>query len=90
MSGLRGRGAQGTILFDDREALKNMATVERLCRQLVRAGADRRAVLVAVGGGVVGDVAGSPRPAIFGACVWCMFRPPWWGRWIARLAAKRA
>jgi 3-dehydroquinate synthase len=49
---------RGTILIDDREAAKNLATVENACRQLVRAGADRRARLVAVGGGVVGDVAG--------------------------------
>ena len=47
-----------TILMDDGEAAKNLATVERACRQLVRAGADRRAMLVAIGGGVVGDVAG--------------------------------
>ena len=47
-----------TILFDDQEAAKNLSTVERASRQLVRAGADRRALLVAVGGGVVGDVAG--------------------------------
>src|ERR1700730_11169060 len=46
------------VLLDDREAAKNLSTVERACRQLVRAGADRRALLVAVGGGVVGDVAG--------------------------------
>jgi 3-dehydroquinate synthase len=50
--------ANATILFDDREAAKNLSTVEQLCRKLVRAGADRRATLVAVGGGVVGDVAG--------------------------------
>jgi 3-dehydroquinate synthase len=54
----RHAGGSKAILFDDRESAKNMATAERLCRQLVRAGADRRAVLVAVGGGVVGDVAG--------------------------------
>jgi 3-dehydroquinate synthetase len=47
-----------TILFDDQEAAKNLSTVERASRQLVRVGADRRALLVAVGGGVVGDVAG--------------------------------
>jgi 3-dehydroquinate synthase len=58
MSGLDRTAVRRPILFDDREARKNMATVERLCRQLVRAGADRRAVLVAVGGGVVGDVCG--------------------------------
>jgi 3-dehydroquinate synthase len=58
MSGLDRTAVRRPILFDDREARKNMATVERVCRQLVRAGADRRAVLVAVGGGVVGDVCG--------------------------------
>jgi 3-dehydroquinate synthase len=46
------------ILFDDSESAKNLATVERISRELVRAGADRNAMLVAVGGGVVGDVAG--------------------------------
>jgi 3-dehydroquinate synthase len=46
------------ILFDDCESSKRLATVEGICRQLARAGADRRAVLVALGGGVVGDVAG--------------------------------
>jgi 3-dehydroquinate synthase len=55
---LRGAGLRRTVIFDDREESKNIATVERVCRQLVRAGADRRAVLVAAGGGVVGDVAG--------------------------------
>jgi len=51
-------GARHAILFDDRESAKRLATVEGIARQLVRAGADRRAVIVAVGGGVVGDVAG--------------------------------
>jgi 3-dehydroquinate synthase len=51
-------GARHPILFDDRESAKRLSTVEGITRQLVRAGADRRAVLVAVGGGVVGDVAG--------------------------------
>ncbi|MGB6546401.1 MAG: 3-dehydroquinate synthase [Candidatus Acidiferrales bacterium] len=53
-----GAPVRNPILFDDNESKKNLATVERLCRALLRAGADRRAVLVAVGGGVVGDVAG--------------------------------
>lgn len=47
-----------TILFDDRESSKTLATVGRLCRELARAGADRRSVIVALGGGVVGDVGG--------------------------------
>ena len=45
-------------LFDDAETKKNMRTVELLCRKLTRAGADRKSLIVAVGGGVVGDVAG--------------------------------
>ncbi len=49
---------RATILIDDGETSKNLSTVEKACRDLVRAGADRRALLVAVGGGVVGDVAG--------------------------------
>jgi 3-dehydroquinate synthase len=45
-------------LFDDAETKKNMRTVEALCRKLTRAGADRKSLIIAVGGGVVGDVAG--------------------------------
>lgn len=46
------------ILFNDSESAKNLSTVERISRDLVGAGADRNAILIAVGGGVVGDVAG--------------------------------
>jgi 3-dehydroquinate synthase len=46
------------ILFDDRESAKTLKSVEGICRRLVRAGADRETLLVAVGGGVVGDVSG--------------------------------
>ena len=53
-----GASRRATILMDDAETAKNLSTVERACRDLVRAGADRRALIVAVGGGVVGDVAG--------------------------------
>jgi 3-dehydroquinate synthase len=53
-----GRAARRPILFDDSETAKRLATVEGITRELVRAGADRHATLVAVGGGVVGDVAG--------------------------------
>jgi 3-dehydroquinate synthase len=47
-----------TILFDDSESAKDLQTIELIVRELSRVGADRRAVIVAVGGGVVGDVAG--------------------------------
>src|SRR5713226_1306974 len=42
----------------DGERHKKLATVEELSEKLTRLGADRNAVLVAFGGGVVGDVAG--------------------------------
>ncbi len=50
--------ARHVHLFDDAETAKNLATVEKLSQMFVRAGADRHSLLVAVGGGVVGDVAG--------------------------------
>jgi 3-dehydroquinate synthase len=50
--------ARRPILFDDRESSKRLSTVEDISRQLVRVGADRHVTLVAIGGGVVGDVAG--------------------------------
>ena len=51
-------GGLRPILFDDAERLKQLSTVGAIARALVRAGADRHAIVVAVGGGVVGDVAG--------------------------------
>ena len=53
-----GRAGRHPILFDDRESRKNLETVEAIARRLVQAGADRQATIVAVGGGVVGDVTG--------------------------------
>lgn len=46
------------LLLDDSERRKTLETAEALSRRLVRAGADRNATLVAVGGGVVGDLVG--------------------------------
>jgi 3-dehydroquinate synthase len=45
-------------LFDDAESAKNLRSVEQITRSMCRAGADRQSLVVAVGGGVVGDVAG--------------------------------
>jgi 3-dehydroquinate synthase len=55
---IRGWHGNRAILFDDAESAKRLATVEQIARKLIRAGADRDAILVALGGGVVGDVAG--------------------------------
>ena len=40
------------------EASKSMGQAEVLCREMIRAGHDRKSVVVALGGGVVGDLAG--------------------------------
>ena len=57
-SALPGTNERHTILFDDRESSKRLSTVEEITRKLSRSGADRHSVVIAVGGGVVGDVAG--------------------------------
>lgn len=44
--------------MDDGEPAKRLETVERLAEQMVREGADRTSLVVAFGGGVVGDCAG--------------------------------
>lgn len=56
--GLRIADGKAVHLFNDAESAKDLRTVEQIARSLCRAGADRKSLLVAVGGGVVGDVAG--------------------------------
>jgi 3-dehydroquinate synthase len=56
--GLGPRAASKLHLFDDAESAKNLRSVESLALALTRAGADRKSLLIAAGGGVVGDVAG--------------------------------
>src|SRR5277367_2387834 len=55
--GLR-KAAHAMHLMDDAETAKNLQTVEKPSRSLIRAGIDRHSLIMAVGGGVVGDVAG--------------------------------
>src|SRR3974390_1129265 len=56
--GFRGVSNLHVHQFPDGESAKNLRTVEVIARKLVRAGADRHALLVAAGGGVIGDVVG--------------------------------
>ena len=46
------------IVMPDGEPSKRLANVEKMAEKLAKLGADRRAVIIALGGGVVGDVAG--------------------------------
>ena len=52
------------FLLDDGEAHKSFANVERVLEALAKLGATRDACVIALGGGVVGDLAG------FGAACW--------------------
>jgi len=52
-------GTPANILeMPDGERFKRLATLEKLAEKLIKLGADRGAVLIALGGGVVGDVTG--------------------------------
>ena len=50
--------AQDPILVPDGERYKNLATVGRVYEALIERGADRSVVVIAVGGGVIGDLVG--------------------------------
>jgi 3-dehydroquinate synthase len=55
----RRAGADRTpVLVDDGERYKNLTTVARVHDALVKANADRSTVVIAVGGGVIGDLVG--------------------------------
>ena len=55
----RKAGAERTpVLIEDGERYKNLNTVARLLDALVKVHADRATVVIAIGGGVIGDVVG--------------------------------
>src|SRR5579864_7656321 len=59
LDSLAAAGFAGEVIeMHDGESHKNLSTVEDLTNKLVKRGADRSSVLVALGGGVVGDVTG--------------------------------
>ena len=55
---LHGASAEDPILIPDGERFKHLATVGRIYDALIRAHADRASAIVAIGGGVTGDIAG--------------------------------
>jgi 3-dehydroquinate synthase len=58
-SRFRKAGAARTpVLVEDGERAKTLATVSRVHDALVKSGADRATVVIAVGGGVIGDLVG--------------------------------
>lgn len=66
LAALRGAGLDATLVaIPAGEASKTLATFERVCHALVDAGLDRRSAVVALGGGVVGDLAGYVAASLF-------------------------
>ena len=57
LANLTGRGVD-SIALPDGEAYKTLATMESILDRLVQSGANRDATVIALGGGVVGDIAG--------------------------------
>ena len=51
-------GGKDAVLVPDGERFKHLANVGRVYEALIQRGADRSAVIVAVGGGVIGDLVG--------------------------------
>src|SRR5918912_1586999 len=53
---MKGTPVASTVVLDVREQTKSVQFVERVCAEALAHGLDRRAVLVAVGGGVCSDI----------------------------------
>ena len=56
--GLEGVARSGRFVLNAQEASKSLETASQVLDALVEARADRRSVLIALGGGVIGDIAG--------------------------------
>ncbi|HET9987422.1 MAG TPA: 3-dehydroquinate synthase [Kofleriaceae bacterium] len=54
-----------TVVMPAGEAHKTLATYEHVCDQLIAAGLDRSSAILALGGGVVGDLAGFVAATLF-------------------------
>src|SRR6202165_1101322 len=63
LKSLSASGIETALLeMPDGERSKRLATLEKLAEKLIKQGADRGVTLIALGGGVVGDVTGSLAP----------------------------
>ena len=76
------------VEMHDGEPAKRLHTVEQLAESLVDAKADRKSLLVAFGGGVVGDSAGFLAAIFMRGIPVVRFPPLWWRRWMPASAAR--
>jgi 3-dehydroquinate synthase len=89
--GLRGEGiAPEVAVLPPGEATKSLARAETLYGLLIAMRADRHTAVVAIGGGVIGDLAGSSRRPSPAACPCSWSRRRCSRRWTAPWAARSA
>ena len=81
------RGVPG-MLIEASEQTKTMDTVMEVCSWLLEQGADRDALVLAIGGGVTSDIVGLLRLYTKGECVLHIFLLRSWLRWM-RLSVAR-
>ena len=69
--------------FPAGEAYKNLDTVQDLFQCLIENGLDRKSLVVALGGGVTGDLSGFGAAAYLRGMILSRFLPRFWRRWTA-------
>ena len=80
---------KGCIAVEATEEGKSMDTVLLIARSMLDAGLSRQAVVLAVGGGITTDMAGSPRPSTSAGCGMPMSRRPCLPRSMPPSAGRR-
>jgi 3-dehydroquinate synthetase len=78
-----------SVILPDGEQYKSLAVMDTVFTALLQKPHGRDTTLVALGGGVIGDLTGLPRQAISAACVLSRSLPPCCRRSTLRSAAKR-
>ena len=76
------------VIVPPGEASKSFQVFEEVCEAIIAARAERGDLVIALGGGVVGDLAGFAASAVRAASTTCRSRPRCWRRSIPRSAAR--
>lgn len=79
-----------TVVLPDGEAHKNWETLNTVFDALLSGRADRKTTLIALGGGVVGDMTGFAAACYMRGVPFIRFRRRCSRKWIRRWAARRA
>lgn len=77
------------VVLPDGEATKTLASVERIWDALLAAGFNRRCTLIALGGGVIGDMAGYAAASYQRGVAFIQIPPRCWPRSTPPWAARR-